>query len=102
MVTLEQLQELAEEAHRQEKAPAELLDALLMPMDSPAAEYPVVNLLSSVAAYFKQGMPVQTAGAPASGLVRVTEGDEHKFIGMAEIADDGRVAPRRLVVEYSD
>jgi tRNA pseudouridine55 synthase len=32
----------------------------------------------------------------------VTEGEEQKFIGMAEIADDGRVAPRRLVVEYSD
>ncbi len=99
MVTLEQLTALSEEAHRQDKAPAELLDALLMPMDSPAAEYPEVNLLSSVAAYLKQGMPVQAPGAPASGLVRVTEGAERKFIGMAEVADDGRVAPRRLVVE---
>lgn len=102
MVTLEQLSALMEEAHRSEQLPADLLDALLMPMDSPAAEYPVVNLLSSVAAYFKQGMPVQAAGAPASGLVRVTEGDDQKFIGMAEIAEDGRVAPRRLVVEYFD
>ena len=32
----------------------------------------------------------------------MTEGDEQKFIGMAEIADDGRVAPRRLVVEFAD
>ncbi|MBK0002839.1 tRNA pseudouridine(55) synthase TruB [Erwinia sp. S38] len=102
MVTLEQLNALAEEAHRSEQPPAVLLDALLMPMDSPAAEYPVVNLLSEVAAWFKQGMPVRVAGAPSAGLVRVTEGDEHKFIGMAEIADDGRVAPRRLVVEHFD
>lgn len=102
MVTLEQLNALAEEAHRREQPPAALLDVLLMPMDSPAAEYPVVNLLSEVAAWFKQGMPVRVAGAPSAGLVRVTEGDEHKFIGMAEIADDGRVAPRRLVVEYFD
>lgn len=102
MVTLEQLNALAEEAHRSEQPPAALLDALLMPMDSPAAEYPVVNLLSEVAAWFKQGMPVRVAGAPSAGLVRVTEGDEHKFIGMAEIADDGRVAPRRLVVEHFD
>jgi len=102
MVTLEQLNALAEDAHRNEQSPADLLDPLLMPMDSPAAEYPVVNLLSEVAVWFKQGMPVRASGAPASGLVRVTEGDEHKFIGMAEIADDGRVAPRRLVVEYSD
>lgn len=102
MVTLEQLNALAEEAHRSEQPPAALLDPLLMPMDSPAAEYPVVNLLSEVAAWFKQGMPVRASGAPSTGLVRVTEGDEHKFIGMAEIADDGRVAPRRLVVEHFD
>ncbi|ELO13014.1 tRNA pseudouridine synthase B [Salmonella enterica subsp. enterica serovar Enteritidis str. 13183-1] len=34
------------------------------------------------------------------GLVRVTEGEDDKFIGMGEIDDEGRVAPRRLVVEY--
>ena len=102
MVTLEQLQALAEDAHRADEAPAARLDALLMPMDSPAAEYPVVHLQSSAAAYFKQGMPVQAAAAPASGLVRVTAGDGHAFIGMGEIAGDGRVAPKRLVVEYSD
>jgi len=39
---------------------------------------------------------------PLQGLVRVTEGDERKFIGMGEIDDQGRVAPRRLVVEYHD
>lgn len=102
MVTLEQLNALAEEAHRSEQSPATLLDALLMPMDSPAAEYPVVHLSPEATAWFKQGMPVRAADAPKEGLVRVTEGAEHKFIGMAVIADDGRVAPRRLVVEYSD
>ncbi|QIX96229.1 tRNA pseudouridine(55) synthase TruB [Cedecea sp. FDAARGOS_727] len=100
MVTLEQLNELIEQAHRQEIAPSELLDPLLMPMDSPASDFPVVNLLSEVAVYFKNGQPVRVNGVPAEGLVRVTEGEEHKFIGMAEIDDDGRVAPRRLVVEY--
>lgn len=102
MVTLEQLQALAEEALSSGQPPAALLDPLLMPMDSPAAEYPVVNLPPDTAVWFKQGMPVSAGGAPSAGLVRVTEGDERKFIGMAEIADDGRVAPRRLVVEYSD
>ncbi len=102
MVTLEELNALAEEAHRSEQSPAVLLDALLMPMDSPAAAYPVVHLPGEAAAWFKQGMPVRVSGAPVEGLVRVTESDEHKFIGMAEIADDGRVAPRRLVVEYLD
>ena len=100
MVTLEQLQEIAATVNVAETPDYSALDALLLPMDSPAEEFPIVNLLPAVAAYFKQGMPVQVANAPEQGLVRVTEGDEHKFIGMAEIAEDGRVAPRRLVVEY--
>ncbi|NWA59630.1 tRNA pseudouridine(55) synthase TruB [Pantoea sp. B9002] len=100
MVTLEQLQEVAATVNMAETPDYSALDALLLPMDSPAEEFPIVNLLPAVAAYFKQGMPVQVADAPEQGLVRVTEGDEHKFIGMAEIAEDGRVAPRRLVVEF--
>ncbi|MDZ7279633.1 tRNA pseudouridine(55) synthase TruB [Pantoea eucrina] len=100
MLTLEQLQAIAAEANAAETADYTALDTLLLPMDSPAEAFPVVNLLPAVAAYFKQGMPVQVANAPEEGLVRVTEGEAHKFIGMAEIAADGRVAPRRLVVEF--
>ncbi|HHQ6630573.1 TPA: tRNA pseudouridine(55) synthase TruB [Serratia fonticola] len=102
MITLEQLNALVEQAQEQSIVPSELLDPLLMPMDSPAEDFPEVNLLPAVAGYVKQGQPVQAAGAPASGLVRITEGEERKFIGIGEIADDGRVAPRRLVVEYFD
>ncbi|MBH3290523.1 tRNA pseudouridine(55) synthase TruB [Serratia marcescens] len=102
MVTLEQLNALLEQAQEQAIAPGELLDPLLMPMDSPVENYPEVNLLPVVAGYVKQGQPVQVAGAPASGLVRITEGDERKFIGVGDIAEDGRVAPRRLVVEHFD
>jgi len=102
MVTLEQLNALLEQAQAQEIAPGELLDPLLMPMDSPVENYPEVHLLPVVAGYVKQGQPVQVAGAPASGMVRMTEGEERKFIGVGDIADDGRVAPRRLVVEHFD
>ncbi|BEM02123.1 MULTISPECIES: tRNA pseudouridine(55) synthase TruB [Serratia] len=102
MVTLEQLNALLAQAQEQAIAPGELLDPLLMPMDSPVENYPEVNLLPVVAGYVKQGQPVQVAGAPASGLVRITEGEERKFIGVGDIAEDGRVAPRRLVVEHFD
>ncbi|ARJ41428.1 tRNA pseudouridine(55) synthase TruB [Pantoea alhagi] len=101
MITLEQLHALQGEPGDLSEEAQTQLDALLMPMDSPASDYPEVNLSEIAAGYFKQGQPVQASGAPHSGLVRVTEGDARKFIGMAEIADDGRVAPRRLVVEYS-
>jgi tRNA pseudouridine55 synthase len=100
MVTLEQLQALVEQAGEQDIPAAQLLDPLLMPMDSPAADFPVVNIPAVSAAYFKNGQPVRAAEAPTEGLVRVTEGPESVFIGMAEIDDQGRVAPRRLVVEY--
>ncbi|VEN39839.1 unnamed protein product [Callosobruchus maculatus] len=89
MVTLEHLRALVEQA-----------EAQLMPMDSPAANFPVVNLPLTSSVYFKNGNPVRTAGAPLEGLVRVTEGEEGKFIGMGEMDGEGRVAPRRLVVEY--
>lgn len=102
MVTLEQLNALVARAEAEESDSAALLDPLLMPMDSPAADFPMVNLMPEVAFWFKNGQPVRVNGAPAEGLVRVTEGEEHKFIGMAEIADDGRVAPRRLVVEHQE
>ncbi|MEH0833198.1 tRNA pseudouridine(55) synthase TruB [Pectobacterium cacticida] len=100
MVTLEQLTTLVEQAQAQELSPSLSLDSLLMPMESPVIAFPEVNLISVVASYLKQGQPVQAAGAPRAGMVRITEGDEHKFIGMGEIDSDGRVAPRRLVVEY--
>ncbi|ERH64352.1 tRNA pseudouridine synthase B [Pantoea dispersa EGD-AAK13] len=102
MMTLEQLQALAAQVNAAETPDYAPLDALLLPMDSPAEDFPAVNLPTPIAAWFKQGMPVQAENAPASGLVRVTEGEQQKFIGMAEIADDGRVAPRRLVVEFAD
>ncbi|ELY5815772.1 tRNA pseudouridine(55) synthase TruB [Cronobacter turicensis] len=100
MVTLEQLNALLEEAQTREIAPSGLLDPLLMPMDSPAADYPVVNLPLTSSVYFKNGNPVRTSDAPSEGLVRVTEGEAQKFLGMGEIDSEGRVAPRRLVVEY--
>ena len=100
MVTLEQLQALVEQANAQDIPAAQLLDPLLMPMDSPASDYPLINIPETSAVYFKNGNPIRTSGAPLQGLVRVTEGAEEKFLGMGEIDDEGRVAPRRLVVEY--
>lgn len=53
MVTLEHLRELVEQAEQQDIPAAELLDPLLMPMDSPASDYPVVNLPLTSSVYFK-------------------------------------------------
>lgn len=100
MVTLERLATLVEQAQAQELSPSLSLDPLLMPMESPVIDFPEVNLTPVVASYLKLGQPVQAANTPLNGMVRITEGDAHTFIGMGEIDGDGRVAPRRLVVEY--
>ncbi|AYH46796.1 tRNA pseudouridine(55) synthase TruB [Dickeya fangzhongdai] len=99
MVTLEQLQALREQAEVQEQSIGELLDVLLLPMDTAVQAFPEVNLSPVVAGYLKLGQAVRAAATPADGMVRITEGDARRFIGMGEIDDEGRVAPRRLVVE---
>lgn len=95
MVTLEQLTELRAQADEQGVDLAAVLDPLLMPMDSPASDFPVVNIQPAIAGYFKNGQPVRVADVPLQGLVRVTEGDERKFIGMGEIDDQGLIKKKK-------
>ncbi|MCG9574861.1 MULTISPECIES: tRNA pseudouridine(55) synthase TruB [Vibrio] len=98
MVTLEQLNELLEQAHRDEVAPKELLDPLLLPMDTAVEDLPEVNLNAELTNLVQHGMPVQVFGAPEGTPLRMTSGEEKLFIGVAEVNDDGKVAPKRLVV----
>ena len=48
---------LVEQAMAQDIPAAQLLDPLLMPMDSPASDYPLVNIPETLAVYFKNGNP---------------------------------------------
>jgi len=72
------------------------LDRLLLPMESGLAQWPGVRLSGDAAFYLRQGQPVLVPQAPTEGWVRLYEG-ESRFLGMGEILDDGRVAPRRLM-----
>ena len=101
MVTLEQLRAMIENAQTAQEDPFLALDALLLPMDTAVAHFPVVNLTTIIAGYLKLGQPVRVNHDINEGeWVRVTEGDEKKFIGLA-IIKDGLVAPKRVVVDYS-
>lgn len=97
MVTLEQLQSIFEHCKAEGRPPREELDPLLLPMDSAVDVLPEVNMSAVVASYVLQGQAVQVPNVPASGFVRMTVGAEREFIGVGEIDDDGKVAPRRLV-----
>jgi tRNA pseudouridine55 synthase len=98
MVTLEQLNELVEQAHLEERSPYDALDALLLPMDTAVQDLPEVNLVAELVDMVQHGQAVQVFGAPTDGIVRMTGGEEKLFLGVAEIDNDGKVAPKRLVV----
>lgn len=98
MVTLEQLEALLEQAREQDIQPRELLDPLLLPLDTAVQDLREVNLLPVVASYALQGQAVQIPNAPAEGeVVRVTMGEDNTFIGVGEIDAEGMLKPRRLV-----
>ncbi|CAM2862860.1 tRNA pseudouridine(55) synthase TruB [Vibrio diazotrophicus] len=98
MVTLEQLNELVEQAHREDSSPYDALDALLLPMDTAVQDLPEVNLVAELVDMVQHGQAVQVFGAPTDGIVRMTSGEDKLFLGVAEIDNDGKVAPKRLVV----
>ena len=72
------------------------LDALLLPIDSALGSWPAVRLSPDAAFYLKMGQPVLVPKAPTAGLVRLYDANE-AFIGLGEVEDDGRIAPRRLM-----
>ena len=90
MITLEQLERIAEESG------AAGLDELLLPLDTGLAQWPEVHLGADSTFYIKQGQPVMVPRAPTEGWVRIYDVDD-RFIGVGEIDDDGRVAPRRML-----
>ncbi len=81
------------------KAAGELaqMDALLQPADAALGGLPLVRLTESGGFYMRQGQPVLVPNAPCNGMVRVAL-ETGEFLGVGEILDDGRVAPRRLIV----
>jgi len=89
LVSLATLKELKEK-----DMPA--MDGLLLPIESALSQWPDVDLSTDAAFYLQQGQPVLVPHAPTSGWVRLYEGNR-SFLGMGEILDDGRVAPRRLM-----
>jgi len=89
-VTLEEL----EQAHAD--GGNEALDRFLMPSDSGLLDWPVVQLSEHSSFYWLHGQAVRAPDAPQFGMVRVQD-HNGRFIGIGEVSEDGRVAPRRLI-----
>ncbi len=90
MLTMAQLQAV----HAKEGVAG--LDALLLPLDTAVTSMASVKLTDQMAYFVRSGQPVFVPSAPQTGWVRLLLSDE-RFLGVGEIVDDGKVAPRRLV-----
>ncbi|WP_101675506.1 tRNA pseudouridine(55) synthase TruB [Alloalcanivorax mobilis] len=91
MLTLEQLGEIKAEGG------FEAIDELLLPLSTSVADWPRVALGDNAAFYLRQGQPVMTSDRPMDGWVSVYQASTDEFLGVGEILEDGRIAPRRLV-----
>ena len=94
MITLAALQERAQQGFA-------ALDAVLLSVDSAIADWPAIHLQGDVVHYLLSGQPVWVPKAPSQGWVRLYEAPVQRFLGIGEILDDGRVAPRRLLCTHS-
>lgn len=74
----------------------EALANLILPTETALSDWPYVNLNDDTAYYLRMGQAVQVPQAPTQGWVRIYAG-KHDFLGIGQITDDGRVAPKRLV-----
>ncbi len=90
MLTMSELESIAETG-----LPA--LDAELLEIDSVLQDMPSIHLVDAVVYYLCQGQPVMVPRAPTRGMLRVYT-EAGRFLGVGEVLEDGRVAPKRLVV----
>lgn len=86
--TLEQLETLSPEAR----------DAQLLPPDCLLKKLPKIALDRESSYYFREGQAIWLPKQTYSGVVVVYD-EKNCLVGIGEIADDGKVAPKRLVVE---
>ncbi|MGW8247697.1 MAG: tRNA pseudouridine(55) synthase TruB [Acidiferrobacterales bacterium] len=86
-VSLEEIEDL----HSPEEC-----EQFLLPVDEALQGLPDVTLTSLATHYLLQGQPVTARHGQEPGLVRLYS-EENAFLGMGEVLDDGRVAPKRLM-----
>src|SRR3990167_391421 len=70
----------------------------LLPITAMLSHLPMFALTESMAFYFRRGQAIQIPFAPMKGLVALQLASG-KFIGVGEMVEDGKVAPRRIINE---
>jgi tRNA pseudouridine55 synthase len=95
-VTLDELEKL------KNQGAIEQLDHLLKPVDTPVSEYPAVEFDKIIAGYFQLGQAISANKVfhqvQEGAIVRVFR-EGGTFLGIGTVTEDGKVAPKRLIVE---
>jgi tRNA pseudouridine55 synthase len=90
MVSLEKLEGLTQEER----------DHCLLPLETLLHKWPVIKLSQAAMYYLYRGQALLLPNLPKAGWVRLVHTVNDQFIGVGEILEDGRVAPRRLVERH--
>ena len=95
-ISLEKLEKLRKQGS------VEQLDQLLKPVDTPVSNYPAVEFDQIMAGYFQLGQEISSNKAFHQGqegdIVRVFR-EGGTFLGIGTVTEDGKIAPKRLIVE---
>ena len=73
-------------------------DAQLLPVDSAIEALPKVVLNADCTHFIMQGQAVRQAGKIPNGELRLYD-EANNFVGLGFLQDDGKIAPKRLVVK---
>ncbi len=104
MVSFEDLDKIAEEAHKQGFTAFDALDKLLLPVDTAVSNLPIIYLdeIEANRVLLGQRIKVRPVNMLSTDLqpIRIYVGNEAKsqFIGVGEIAYD-HLAPKRLITQ---
>lgn len=94
MVTLSQCMVAADQGR-------DALDALLLPVDQVAGQWPLIRLGPHEAGLLLRGSQITAPNGPAVGMVRLYTASG-TFFGMGEVMTDGRLLSRRLLAQHSE
>ncbi|WP_166425722.1 tRNA pseudouridine(55) synthase TruB [Paraglaciecola sp. 20A4] len=101
MVTFEMLEALLEKAQAEQIPLTDILDPLLIPMDSAVKALPSINVTSTARDSFLHGQPVayeSDSEFSIGSIVRTYCVQDDVFLGVSEIDSDNNAAPKRVVV----
>lgn len=93
-ITIEQLEQKIKET------PVEVLQSLLLPIDSAISHLPALTINADAAHYLMQGQAVWVSGKIPNGEMRLFD-ENARFLGLGFLQDDGKIAPKRLMRDFS-